>query len=711
VFVDLGAVLDPAVVAAELAGALDVAATGGPDRLAGMELLLVLDNFEHVLDAAPALGALLAAAPRVRVLVTSRERMHLHGEREVPVAPLPLPGVDPAGFVATPSVALLLERIRALQPGFAVTAGNRAALAEICVRLDGLPLALELAAARLKLFTPAELTFRLRHRMAVLTGGARDVPDRHRTLRGALAWSHNLLGTDERVLFRRLSVFVGGWTLGAARHVCAVDDVDDLMASLVDKSLVRRSNRSSEVAGYAMLESLREFATEQLAEHGEVEATGARHCRYYAAVGAALDAEIGTAGETAALDGIGSDEGNLRAALRRAEAAGDVGSALPLAAALGWYGYTRGRLGEGRAVLDRVLASVGSEGGQPDDDALARALLAAGVLAVALDEWDRAGRLLARCVQLNDRTGAVHRTAIASAFLGHLARARGDHDEAVGHYQRAGALHRSLGDVVGVAWSDHDLGMLVGCLGDLERAAAHLRASLVRFREMDYAWAVGCASGALATIELRRNRVDEVPPLLVEAVARFQSVDDGRGVAQCLEAGAALVVARHEYDTAARLLGAAAALRERFAAPLPDADRAAFRALAKRVRGVLGPDADDLARHAGRALPEATAVHLLLDAVAGSTSRPVPPLTPREREVATLIARGRTNRQIGRALGIAEKTVEVHVHHIIAKLDVRSRAEVAAWVGAGGRPVHGFPDTAPAPRGATPAPPHEGSAP
>jgi non-specific serine/threonine protein kinase len=693
VFVDLTAVRDAALVAEELAAALGVG--DGPDRpgavLATARLLLVVDNFEHVLDAAPAVGALLTPWPRLRVLVTSRERLHLRGEREVPVEPLAVPGGDEAGFAATPSVALLLQAVRAFHPDFAVTAANRAALAEICVRLDGLPLALELAAVRLKLFTPAELTFRLRHRMTVLTGGARDVPDRHRTLRAALAWSHNLLAADERALFRRLSVFVGSFTLEAAQHLAAVepgtaDRAVDLMASLVDKSLVQRWVRAGETAGYTLLESLREYAAEQLAQHGEVEATRGRHARYYAGVAASVEAAIGTAAETA-LDGVGPDEGNLRAALAHATSSGDVGAALPLAATLGWYCYVRGRLGDGRTVLDRVLTDADrpttAGNGRADDVGLAAAVLAAGVLAVALGDEDRAERHLARSVYLDDRSGGTRRTAIASAFLGHLARARGRPDDAVAHYERAAALHGELGDAAGVAWSRYDLGLLARSRGELDGAARHLRASLARFRAMQHPWAMGCAAWALGTVELHRDRPRDAAALLVDAVERFAAVGDGRGVAQCLEAAAALVATRRGYDSAARLLGAAAALRERLAVPVLDEDRAEHEALARRVCRGLDPADEERARHAGHDLSQAAVVELMRTVLA----EPVPadPLTPREREVAALVARGCTNRQIGRALGIAEKTAEVHVHHIIHKLGARSRAEVAAWVGARGR--------------------------
>jgi non-specific serine/threonine protein kinase len=698
VFADLTAVRDASLVPFELATVLGLDATGEPSgaltrMLRPKHLLVVLDNFEHVLDAAPALSGPLGACPRLRLLVTSRERLHLQAEREVPVQPLALPAddvTDPDRFAATPAVAMLLQRVRAFEPDFAVTTANRAALAEICVRLDGLPLAIELAAARLKLFTPGELTFRLRHRMTLLTGGTRDVPDRHRTLRTALAWSHNLLSADERALFRRLSVFVGGWTIEAAQAVCGGrGETLEIVASLVDKSLVRRTSRGDH-AEFTMLESLREYAAERLTEHGEVDATHDRHARYFADLGAWVEAAIGTAEEAASQHRVGVDEANLRAALTYALTRGRTEWALPLASAVGWYCYTRGRIGDGQAVLDQALR--GAEGrlwccagpaplgrGAASDDARAGAFLIAGVIAFGRGQLDRADALLAQARQINT---ARRREAIGSALLGNLARAHGEHEAAVAHHERAAALHGELGNDAGVAWSGYDLGLLARSRGALDEAAAHLQVGLDRFRELEYGWAVGCTAWALATVELRRDRSDEAAALLTEALESFEAVGDGRGLAQCLEATAALLSGRRDFVTAARLLGAADALRERLSAPLPDEDRAEHHALTQGVRRALGPQAAERARRAGREMPQAAATAVARAAV----TEPIVGqewtglLTRREREVALLVAGGRTNRQTGRALGIAEKTAEVHVHNIIRKLGASSRAEVAAWV-------------------------------
>ena len=697
--VDLTAVRDPALVPGEIAAAVG---TGIDERasidrlttaLADRELLLVLDNFEHVLEAADTLASLLAACPRLRVLVTSRERLRLRLEQEVPVEPLALPGAaeiaDPVLLAATPSVAMLVQRVRAFQPGFAVTTDNRQAIAEICIRLDGLPLALELAAPRLRLFSPGELTFRLRNRLGSLSSDARDIPDRHRTLHAALVWSHDLLGPEERALFHGLSVFAGGWTLEAARHVCSLGDPVELTASLVDKSLIRRMDDDGDVARFGMLESLREFAAELLDREGGTAAVQERHAAYFAGLAASIDARIGTLEEQTALADVGEDVGNLRAALAACLATDDAARALPLAAALGWHSWTRGQLGTGEAVLEAAIVAAAAAP-DPPEDLLAGVLFMAGAVAQGLGDLDRAEQRLAASLEITERIGARRRTAITTAFLGHLARLSGRHADAVVHHERAGALHRELGNAPGAAWSRYDLGLLARRRGDPDQAAEHLLSALAAFRDLQYGWGIGCSAWALASVQLRRGRVPDAAVLLSEALDRFEAADDERGIAQSLEAVAALAGARSAFLAAARLLGAATALRTRLAAPLPEEEADETEALAQRIRSALGAPAAEAAERAGAAMSEPSALDLARTVLAepSPAGGPLPQqrdaLTQREHEVARLVRHGRTNRQIGRELGITERTAEVHVHHIIRKLGASSRAEIAAWVAAGG---------------------------
>lgn len=720
VFVDLAPVRDPALVMVELAQAVNVEPRGGTDltgqlaaALGHEERLVVLDNCEHLLAAAPDVGRVLAACPRLLVLATSRERLRLSAEQEFPVPPLAMPApadvADLGCLAANPSVALLLDRARRTNPGFDLTPANALLLARACVRLEGLPLAIELAAARLKVLTPGELVFRLGSRMDVLAGSTRDVPVRQRALRSAIAWSYDLLDSGERALFRRLSVFAGGWTLADAGSVCLVNGNDALamVESLLDKSLIRRLPGDEQIAEFSMLESLREYAAEQLASHAEAEETRARHAEHYAGLAAQFEASLGLPEEQASLLRIGRHHADLRAALNYCLGAGQDVSALWLATALGWYHYTHGDLDHGQALVDTVLPSA-ADGHDPaamSNDITAggqtSVFIVAGVLAWATGEMGRAQGFLRGALERSEGRGDARRTAMACAFLGNVARAGGEWDASADWHRRAEAGFREGGSAQGVAWARHDLGLLARDHGDLGSAAELLRASLRDFRQLDYTWAVAWSAWGLGTTLSAQGRLEEACPLLAEALRIYTDLNDPRGEAQCLEALAHVASERAHYESAARLMGAAAALRDRVAARQPDTEQARSSAVERVLARALGPQDADTLMHAGRTMSVQQAADLAA-AVALGTAPHDPdrshqvPLTPRERQVAALVASGRTNRQIGRVLGISEKTAEVHLHHVMSKLDARSRAEVAAWavthhLSAPARLPNGFP--------------------
>jgi non-specific serine/threonine protein kinase len=704
VFVDLAPVRDPALVMVELAQALGVEPRGGTDltgqltaALGHEEQLVVLDNCEHLLAAAPDVGRVLAACPRLRVLATSRERLRLSAEQEFPVPPLAMPAptdvADLGGLAANPSVALLLDRARRTNPGFNLTAANALLLASACVRLEGLPLAIELAAARLKVLTPGELLFRLGSRMEVLASSTRDVPVRQRALRNAIAWSYELLDSAERALFRRLSVFAGRWTLADAGSVCIVDGDDDaltMVESLLDKSLIRRLPGDEQTAEFSMLESLREYAAEQLTSHTEAEETRARHAEHYAGLAAQFEASLGLPGEQAWLLQVGRHHADLRAALDYCLAADRHALALWLATALGWYHYTHGDLDHGQALADAVLPPT-ADGYDPEaisDDATAGGrtgvLIVAGVLAFATGEMGRAQGLLRGALERSEGCGDARHAAIACAFLGHVARAGGEWQASADWHRRAEAEFREKGSTQGMAWARHDLGLLARDHGDLGSAAELLRASLRDFRELDYPWAAAWSAWGLGTTLSAQGRLEEAGPLLAEALRIYTDLNDPRGVAQCLEALAHVASEQAHYESAARLIGAAAALRQRVAARQPDTEQARTSAVERVLARALGPQDADTLMNAGRTMPVPQAADLAMAVASGAAPgdadrSPQVPLTPRERQVAALVASGRTNRQIGRVLGISEKTSEVHLHHVMSKLDARSRAEVAAW--------------------------------
>jgi len=702
VFVDLAPVRDPALVMVELAQAMGVEPRGGAD-LAGQlaaalgheEWLVVLDNCEHLLAAAPDVSRVLAACPRLRVLATSRERLRLSAEQEFPVPPLAMPAAadvaDLGCLAANPSVALLLDRARRTNPGFDLTPANALLLANACVRLEGLPLAIELTAARLKVLTPGELVFRLASRMEVLAGSTRDVPARQRALRSAIAWSYDLLDAGERALFRKLSAFAGAWTLADAGSVCAVNgnDVLAMVESLLDKSLIRRLPGDEQTAEFSMLESLREFAAEQLASHAEAEETRARHAGHYANLAEQFEASIGLPEERTWILGAGRHHADLRAALDYCLGAGRDTWALWLTTALGWYHYTHGDLDHGQALVDTVLRRTADRSGQAAVSGAAAGgqasvLIVGGVLAWATGDHGRAKGLLLSALQHSEERGDARRAAIACAFLGSVARAGGEWETSADWHRRAEAGFREGGNTPGVAWARHDLGLLARDHGDLGSAAEQLRASLRDFRELDHPWAVASSAWGLGTTLSAQGQLEEAGSLLAEALRIYTDANDPRGVAQCLDALAHVASERAHYESAARLIGAAAALRGRVAVRQPDTEQARSSAVEQVLARAFGPQEADTLMHAGRTMPVQQAADLAI-AVASGAEPADPdrssqvPLTPRERQVAALVASGRTNRQIGRMLGISEKTAEVHLHHVMSKLDARSRAEVAAW--------------------------------
>jgi predicted ATPase/DNA-binding CsgD family transcriptional regulator len=703
VFVDLAPVRDPALVIAELSQAVGVEPRAGTDligqlaaAMGNVERLVVLDNCEHLLAAAPDVSRVLTACPRLRVLATSRERLRLSAEQEFPVPPLAMPGsadvADLGGLAANPSIALLLDRARRTNPSFDLTPANAPLLASACIRLEGLPLAIELAAARLKVLTPGELLSRLDSRIEVLAGSTRDVPARQRALRSAIAWSYDLLDSGERALFRRLSVFAGGWTLADAASVCGIAAGEVLAAveSLLEKSLIRRLPGDEETAEFSMLESLREFAAERLASHAEAEETLTRHAAHYADLAVQLDGAIGWPDEQAWVLRASRHQADLRAALDHCLGEGQLARALPLAAALGWYYYIRGDLGHGQALVDPVLglamgtASLAANGDSDAGGGLDSVLIVGGILAWATGDAGRAQDLLRQELERSEGRDDMRRAAIACAFLGQVARAGGEWDASADWHQRAEAGFRKAGSTQGMAWARHDLGLLARDRGDLDNAAELLRASLRDFHELDYPWAVASSAWGLGTTLSAQGRLDEARPLLAEALQIYNDVNDLRGVAQCQEALAYLASEQAHYETAARLTGAAAALRARIGARPPAAEQARIAAVEQVLVKALGPEDADRLVHAGRTMSAQQAADLAMAVAAGAApgdpGRPQGvPLTPRERQVAALVATGRTNRQIGRALGISEKTAEVHLHHVMSKLDVRSRAEVAAW--------------------------------
>jgi predicted ATPase/class 3 adenylate cyclase len=546
-FVSLASISDPMLVIPTIARALgirDGAAQPDSTRLVEVlqqkQVLLLLDNFEQVVEAAPQVADLLTACPQLKLLVTSREVLHVRSEREFAVPPLALP--DPthlpklAVLAHTPAVALFLQRAQAARPEFKLTASNAKAMAEICVRLDGLPLAIELAAARMRLLSPQNLLARLDQPLNVLTGGARDVPARQQTLRNTIEWSYQLLNAREQRLFRWLCVCVSGCTLEAAEAICDLPEdeagyVLDGVASLVDKSLLLRvehTEEGSEDQRLLMLETIREYGLEVLEALGEGDAARGAHAGYFLQLAEESEPALKGPLLVSWLDRLEREHDNLRAALQWALESGRGEIALRLGIALERFWVVRGLRNEGLAFLERALA--GSAGVAAD--IRAKALLAAARLAFNQSNYEQGEVLaqegLALFRQLGDRRGI----ALTLNRLGVAAWRRGDYRSARLLLEEDLTLFRELGDRDRVAWSLFMHGLLDNKQGDYAAASSRFEESLALFRELGNKRGIAASLTQLAgTLFVSQGNQDMIYPLLEQGLSLDREVGDKEGMA------------------------------------------------------------------------------------------------------------------------------------------------------------------------------------
>ncbi len=564
-------------------------------------LLLVLDNFEQVVAASPLLATLLAVAPRLKVLVTSRALLRLSGEHEFPVPPL----------AEAPSIALFEQRARAVRRGF-VLDGNRQVVAELCARLDRLPLAIELAAARCKLLSPQAMLERLTSRLDVLGAGPRDAPVRHQTLRTTIEWSHDLLDEAERRLFARTAVFAGGFTLAAVENVCGKgEDVLDGLASLIDKSLLRRD--AGEDDRFDMFETIRAYARERLAANGEEKALQQRHAAFYLALAEEAEPELESLGQAAWLNRLELEHGNLRSALAFLLETGQGEAALRLGAALRRFWEVHGHLAEGRRFLEAALEQ------SEEAPLLARvkALNGAGMLVGEQGDFVSARRFFEQSLELARRLGDEARIGAALANLGNLALFQQDFGEARALYEEAAELWRRVGQTRRLAVSLENLGCVALGENDVEGAVALLEEARGLAREAGALRVLGAASRTLARALLLRPELERAAAVLDEALSLAQELGDRHALAECLEAAAALAAAQKDLSAAARLVGAADALRSSFGALRRPDEHAWYERL-------LGPLADRFAPEVtrGGAEPLDDALALAQRAIRAACVRP-----------------------------------------------------------------------------------------
>jgi non-specific serine/threonine protein kinase len=690
IFVDLSSLRDAALVPAAIAATLDLHDAGSrplldeiTDFLAERELLLVLDNFEHVLPSAAVVSVLLQGCPRLSVLVTSREPLRLRWEHRFPLAPLELPSAEVAldheRLASVPACALFIERARAADPRFRASGANAKAIAEICAHLDGLPLAIELAAARSAVLTPAALLNRLEHRLD-LRGEELDRPRRHRGLRDAIAWSHELLTKEEQRVFRRLAVFAGGGSLGAVNAIAADAelgiDVLDRLVSLVEKGLLQSWPSDTPEPRFRLLETVREFALEQLSASGELAILQQRHARYYAALMSVPETVWFSAQMTSWADQLETELPNMRAALAWSLQSPD-GSGVGLEfGSFPYFWDLRGHIGEARDWFARLLAAPGATA---PSILRARCLASAAFLALMAGDHNSALSQVHEAVPMARAMQDVASTWIALTALGHSLR-HVDAASAEPSLREAYDLAHQADYPVGVVASAWMLGECRRAVGDLAAARSLFEECLEAGRVRHLESMAPFALRGLAHLDWMAGDYTQAEVHLSEALRQHRGARSARGVADVLEAMAWNAASRGKAERCARLLGAAQAQRQALGVELQGGHVGPHEQAIRTARARLGPNGYAAAFKLGLET-SADEANWAMDA---PDEQSAVPFTSREREVISLLAQDHSNRQIAQALFIAERTVETHVTNILNKLGLRSRVQVSAWATAHG---------------------------
>jgi predicted ATPase/DNA-binding SARP family transcriptional activator len=549
----LATVHDPALVPRAILEALGIPEVGQNAQallatsLADSELLLLVDNFEQVLPAARAIAELLNAAPKLKVVATSRAPLHVAAEQEFPVPPL----------ADDEAAELFVSRAQAANPRFDLSEQNAAAVAELCARLDGLPLAIELAAARTKLLPPATLLTRLSNRLELLTGGRRDAPKHQQTLRMTFDWSYDLLNADAQRAFGQLGVFAGGCTLPAAEAVCD-EPVLEALDALVDESLVRQRETAAGDARFSMLEVVREYALEQLARSGEGDDVRRRHLAYFVALAEEAAPHLARGEEQIAWFARLEDEhDNLRAALAFALDNDDASSALRLAVGIRRFWQIHGYLAEGRQALEAALAGVPDEPSELRADALNMV----GILAAEQGDFDSSRGTFEAALADAHAVRSTRVISSALANLGNLAFFSGDTEAARELYKESIEHFETLGDLRGQALAKENIGLMALTAGDIPEAVTWLTDALDLAREGGDDREISAAARSLAAAMLELGDTEQATRLLAESLVVAREIGETHGIAVCLETFAGLAATSGDVERAAMLFGASDAVR------------------------------------------------------------------------------------------------------------------------------------------------------
>ena len=702
-FVALEAVRDPALVAAAIAQAVNVQPRPGDDvreslvaALHSADMLLVVDNFEHVVSAAMVLTDLLARCPRLTILVTSQVLLRVSGEHTLAIPPLALPDLQSSpssdDLFRSAAVRLFEQRARAVDGSFDLTETHAQWVAEICRRLDGIPLAIELVAPRVRHLALPDLLSRLDQRLPLLTGGARDQPGRLQTMRNAIAWSYDLLADRERRVFRRLAVFTGGFTLAAAEWVVRAGSeegdperqpgVFDDVGTLIDASLVHIEHAPDGSVRYRMLETIREFALESLETSGEGDEARRAHASHFLAFAERHEYAVLLEDVDQGLIPLEADYANLRSALGWLDQAGEHGALLRLVTSMSLFWSDHGYYREGHAWLSRALATPG-----PVASDRARALVAIGMIEIFLGMHQEAEtNLTTGLAECQDHDKAFD-AGLALIGLGCLATIQGDLERSASFLESCLVATRRVADErlawILEGWALINLAVVARTQGDLELADRQLAGALDCMRGADYAVGVILALGDQG--DLARDQRDPARALELyrEALGLGWGIRGRRITADVVEAVAVVAVTVGQEARGVRLLGASEALRERVGLRFRVVkNQLALDQALTDAQAVLGQNAFATAWAAGRLLGAEQVIELASEPFPIIPPPPERPsasgtLTRRETEIARLVAAGETDAAIAASLFLSVRTVENHVAHILAKLGIHTRADVA----------------------------------
>lgn len=708
-FVSLAPIFDPDLVTSAIARAFEIAEVPGHTELEQLEqrlkerrLLLVLDNFEQVLRAGPRVLDLLANCPLLKVLVTSREPLRLSGEQEYSLQPLRLP--DPESLrnptvealASVESIALFVDRARSVKQDFTITPENAMPVAEICIWLDGLPLAIELAAARIKVLPPQALLARLastdsRSGLDLLTAGSRDMPARHQTIRKALDWSFELLDEEEKKLLARVSIFVGGCTLEAAEEVCnpgselGIEVLDGLMA-LIDKSLITQVEENGE-ARFLMLQTICEYARGKLNEALDAGLMHQSHADYFLRLVEARTAGYRGKEEYKWLLQMRAEHENLRAMLNWLLKTGQAEKIAQVSPSLAFYWFRHGHLKEGQRWFRAVLAQRTGL----DESSYAIVLCQAGMLAWRQGDSALARSLLDKSLVIRRRLGGAEKLAQVLYYSGNAAVQAGSLGEAAAFFEESLALYRESANGIWIAFALNALAEVTHQQGDFSRAETYYIESLGGMREYGEKWGTGMVLHNLAQLAYNAGQYSRAHALFIESLELVKDFGNKLATAFNLAGLAGIACASGQANRAARLLGTATLLLESTGAVFDPLDRAIYERTSKLALAQLGDEAfvADLAYGRNMRLEEALQYALdeqfrppaqaNISTAIGAKERELARLTRRERDVATLIGHSQTNREIAGTLVLTTRTVETHISNILSKLGFKTRSQIVAW--------------------------------